>query len=125
MTRWMPFLSNPMIIFEAPYKAVSFKRHPAIKCTVELLPWHPWRKQIEGVDTVRTIFNIEIKTDLPAYDIERRQALIELFRRTSSTLYTQATMLSKGVPVSMSITSHDNENGTEKHPIFDIEKETN
>lgn len=67
---------------------------------------------------MRTVFNIEIKTDIPAHDEERRKALIELFMRASRTLFTQTTMLAKGVSPTINITSEDNVNGTEVHPLF-------
>lgn len=74
---------------------------------------------------MRTVFNIEIKTDIPAHDEERRKALIELFMRTSRTLFTQTTMLAKGVSPTINITSEDNVNGTEVHPLFGEKEETN
>lgn len=67
---------------------------------------------------MRTVFNIEIKTDIPAHDDARRQALIELFTRTSRMLLTQTTMVSKGISPSFKITSTDNQNGEQEYPLF-------
>lgn len=70
---------------------------------------------------MRTIFNIEIKTDIPAHDEARRQALIELFTRASRTLLTQTTMVSKGVTPDIRVTSQDNDNGAVDYPLFEVE----
>lgn len=67
---------------------------------------------------MRTVFNIEIKLDIPAHDEERRKALIELYTRAARTLLTQTSMVAKGIPPSMKVTSLDNENGPQEHPLF-------
>jgi len=68
---------------------------------------------------MRVVFQIEIKTDIPSHDNERRKALIELFTRTSRTLRTQCSMLSRGVPPTLTLTSNDSENGEEVIPTID------
>jgi hypothetical protein len=67
---------------------------------------------------MRTVFNIEIKTDVPAHDKARREAYIKLMTIAARTLYTQATMLAKGVSIDV-VLSSDGENGSEEHPLFE------
>lgn len=67
---------------------------------------------------MRTVFNIEIKTDIPANDEARRQALIELFTRVSRELLTKATLVSKGVSPDFKLSSIDNEKGEQEYPLF-------
>ena len=74
---------------------------------------------------MRVTFNIEMKTDVPAHDMERRKAFIDLFIHTSRRLYTQAAMLSKGVSPDIKVTSLDNENGEEQYPLFQEEENSN
>jgi hypothetical protein len=68
--------------------------------------------------TMRTVFNVEIKCDLPANDEERRKTFIKLMLQTTRLLYTQSTMLSTNIPVELAITMEDR-NGVEELDLFE------
>ena len=60
---------------------------------------------------MRTVFTIEVSTDISVSDDKRRKAFIELMRKASKTLYAQTAMLSDKPTVDISIQSDDSVNG--------------
>lgn len=102
------------VLFKSPDGGFE---HPHIECTIYTIGPYTPRGTI-GVNLMRTVFNIEIKTDIPANDEARRQALIELFTRVSRELLTKATLVSKGVSPDFKLSSIDNEKGEQEYPLF-------
>jgi hypothetical protein len=67
---------------------------------------------------MRVVFTIEIKTDIPSHDTERREAMIELLARAARTLRTQCSMVSKGIPPTLKLITNDSENGEQELPTI-------
>lgn len=68
---------------------------------------------------MRVIFNIEVKVDIPAHDETRREVFIKLLTQASKQLFTQSAMLCKGLSPTIVMTSQDNDNGEQIHPLFE------
>lgn len=70
--------------------------------TLELDQWqssvYDTKQNREVTNVMRTVFNIELKLDIPATDDERRKAFIELTLMTARQLYAQAAMISTSRP---------------------------
>ena len=67
---------------------------------------------------MRTVFTIEVSTDISVSDDKRRKAFIELMRKASKTLYAQTAMLSDKPTVDISIQSDDSVNGVKEIELF-------
>ena len=72
-----------------------------------------------GEGKVRTVFTIEVSTDISVSDEKRRKAFIDLMRKASKTLYAQTAMLSDKPTVDISIQSDDSVNGVSEIPLFE------
>ena len=68
---------------------------------------------------MRTVFTIEVSTDINVSDDQRRAAFVALMRKASKQLYAQTAMLSDRPSVDITIQSDDSINGTADIPVFD------
>lgn len=72
--------------------------------------------------TMRTVFNIEIKCDLPIHDEQRRKTFIKLMMEATRKLYSQSTMLAAELSPEIMVTIEDNRGSREIHLFEDGEK---
>jgi hypothetical protein len=91
--------------------------YPHFKMTIDgSLVWDTaWTED----ETMRVVFSIEIKVDIPAHDDKRREALIELLSRASRTLRTQCSMVSRGIPPTIKASVNDADVGEVEIPLFE------
>jgi hypothetical protein len=67
---------------------------------------------------MRTVFNIEIKCDLPTHDEQRRKTFIRLMMEATRKLYSQSTMLAAEMSPEIMVTIEDR-NGSKEIHLFD------
>lgn len=67
---------------------------------------------------MRTVFNIEIKCDLPTHDEQRRKTFIQLMLKATRQLYAQTTMLAAELSPELTITM-DDRNGSQELNLFE------
>lgn len=119
MTHVRPFLTSVLTMdswatmqsFELLRRGKS-KHRPTLHCMLD-----QYLNQESNI--MRTVFTIEVSTDINVADDKRRAAFIELMRKASKQLYAQTAMLSDRPSVEISIQADDSINGCKDIPVFD------
>jgi hypothetical protein len=68
---------------------------------------------------MRTVFTIELSTDVSVGDEARRKAFIDLMKKACRTLYAQTAMLSDTAVIDIAVQSEDSMNGVKSIDLFD------
>ena len=83
------------------------------KVTLTIDSWHTKQEA-----TIRTVFTIEISTDVSIGDDKRRKAFVELMKKATRQLSAQTAMLSEHATVEISAQVEDSINGAEELSLF-------
>ena len=99
-----------MLISKYDYRRLGAWRTSTTTCIL-----HQWKRSER---TMRTVFTIEISTDVSIGDDKRRKAFVELMKKATRQLSAQTAMLSERATVEISAQVEDSINGSEEIELF-------
>jgi hypothetical protein len=103
-----------MLISKYDYRRLGAWRTSKTTCIL-----HQWKR---SEHTMRTVFTIEISTDVSIGDDKRRKAFVELMKKATRQLSAQTAMLSEHATVEINAQVEDSIHGTEEIELFGASK---